>query len=138
MTRVTHEQAREAAEAIKLYEHGYTGSTPHYASDARILAAQFDRGIVATAFRVGDVVLTLPRPARHCHYYAPYNAECRAEGWDFPWAGWSADVLRGAEQGFITHDGAFVGRVEAASIALECGQIERLNWPPNLYSEDLW
>jgi hypothetical protein len=107
-------------------------------SSPRVTAAHFDRGIVATAFRVGDVVLTLPRPARHCNYFAGYNEQSRAAGWDFPWVGWTKDELRGAEQGFITHEGVFVGRVDAARVAIESGQIEQLQWPPELYSEDLW
>jgi len=40
-------------------------------------------------------------------------------------------------QGFI-YNGKFVDRKTAAKIALKIGQIEKLNWPPNLYSEDLW
>ena len=41
-------------------------------------------------------------------------------------------------QGFILSDGTFVDRIEGARIALESGQITKLNWPPELYSEDLW
>jgi hypothetical protein len=43
-----------------------------------------------------------------------------------------------AIQGFVTDDGKFVDRIEGAKIALESGQIKQLNWPPNLYSEDLY
>jgi hypothetical protein len=39
--------------------------------------------------------------------------------------------------GFITSEGSFVGRREARSIALECGQIKRLD-RPELHSEDVW
>lgn len=42
------------------------------------------------------------------------------------------------EQGFVTDSGEFVDRITAAKIALESGQIEKLNYPPNLYSEDLY
>ena len=42
------------------------------------------------------------------------------------------------EQGFLLSDGRFARRKAAASVALRAGQIEKLNWPPNLYSEDLW
>lgn len=42
------------------------------------------------------------------------------------------------DQGFVTSAGRYVNREEAARIAIESGQIERLYWPPNLYSEDLW
>ena len=41
------------------------------------------------------------------------------------------------EQGFVTDSGDFVDRIMAAKIATESGQIKKLNWPPNLYSEDL-
>lgn len=41
-------------------------------------------------------------------------------------------------QGFMTSLGRFVGRKEAAKIALECGQITELYSPPNLYSEDIF
>lgn len=46
-------------------------------------------------------------------------------------------VARG-EQGFVMSDGTFAGREEAAKAALEAGQITALQWPPNLYTEDLW
>lgn len=46
--------------------------------------------------------------------------------------------LKGGEQGFITDEGKFVDRIEGARIAIECGQIIKLQWKPNLYSEDLW
>lgn len=41
-------------------------------------------------------------------------------------------------QGFINDKGAFLDRLEAAKEALECKQIEKLQWPPKLYSEDLY
>ena len=43
-------------------------------------------------------------------------------------------------QGFTTSTGRFVGRVEAAKIALDSGQIKVLSRPEQgiLYSEDLW
>jgi hypothetical protein len=46
--------------------------------------------------------------------------------------------LRDGNQGFVTDTGEFVDRIEAARIAIECGQIKELKWPPNLYSEDLY
>ena len=102
-------------------------------------AAHFNTGIVATALKAPDgTVLTLPRPARHAHYMQDYNTACRKEGWDTPWEGWSAGQLNGCQQGFLTHGGQFVDRVEAARIAIEEKQIENLNWGNQLYSEDLW
>jgi hypothetical protein len=46
--------------------------------------------------------------------------------------------LKNGEQGFVTDDGTFVNRIEAARIAIECGQIKELSHPPYLYSEDLY
>lgn len=42
------------------------------------------------------------------------------------------------DTGFVNELGEFVDRLTAARIALESGQIEKLNWPPELYSEDLY
>jgi hypothetical protein len=42
------------------------------------------------------------------------------------------------EQGFVLEDGTYVDRIEGARIAIESGQIRKLQWPPKLYSEDLW
>jgi len=43
-----------------------------------------------------------------------------------------------ATQGFIDNRGNFLTRSEAAHIALNTGQIDKLKWPPLLYSEDLY
>lgn len=46
--------------------------------------------------------------------------------------------IRG-EQGFITDTGLFVDRKQAARIAIECGQIDRLKYSDTeLFSEDLY
>lgn len=43
------------------------------------------------------------------------------------------------EQGFVTEDGTFVNREEAAKIALESGQITKLKYnSKELFSEDLY
>ena len=42
------------------------------------------------------------------------------------------------EQGFLGSECQFLTRKEAAETALETGQIKKLRWPPDLYSEDLW
>lgn len=42
------------------------------------------------------------------------------------------------DQGFVLEDGTYVDRIEGARISLESGQIKKLQWPPRLYSEDLW
>lgn len=41
-------------------------------------------------------------------------------------------------QGFLTSTGRFVGRREAAQIALHSGQIKELKFGSELYSEDLY
>lgn len=46
--------------------------------------------------------------------------------------------LKDGEQGFITDTGEFVNRIEAGKIAIACGQIGKLKWGNQLYSEDLY
>ena len=41
-------------------------------------------------------------------------------------------------QGFMTSLGRFVDRKEAAKIAIDCGQIEKLDYGEDLYSEDIF
>lgn len=94
--------------------------------------------IVAVAIRLKDGrVLSLPRPARHCHFSAEYNAVSRALEWDVPWEGWPWKVRRGCVQGFLDETGVFYNRKAALKYALACGQIasSKLN---QLFSEDLW
>lgn len=45
------------------------------------------------------------------------------------------EIPVGGEQGFVTNLGRFVGREEAARVAIEAGQIERLPYGSELYSE---
>lgn len=45
-------------------------------------------------------------------------------------------MIKDHTQGFMTDDGRFVTRVEAADIAFICGQTDRIIHP--LTSEDLW
>ena len=42
------------------------------------------------------------------------------------------------DQGFLTSEGAFVGRRDAARIAVAAGQVAAPKWGPDLFSEDLW
>lgn len=86
--------------------------------------------IVAAAIKLGDRVFSLPPPARHHtilqHWpddLSPRNARL---------------VTARGIQGFVTRSGRFVEREEAGVIALAAKQIARLQWPPRLYSEDLW
>lgn len=86
-------------------------------------------------------VITLPRPARH----GDVILFMRKEGYT------RSDVAH-ATQGFVTSKGRFVDRIEGADLVIKSGTPilfrgstgevtgtrGRLNWPPNLYSEDLW
>ena len=83
--------------------------------------------IIGVAIKRNDGrVFSLPKPFRHSHVIMMMVRIC-----DFP-----KPIID--EQGFITHDGIFLERNEAGKYAIECGQIEKLSWPPDLYSEDLW
>jgi hypothetical protein len=43
-----------------------------------------------------------------------------------------------AEQGFILEDGTYVDRKQAAQIALESGQVQKLGYNDSILSEELW
>ena len=76
--------------------------------------------ITAAAILLDGVVYSLPKPARHADIIKSIGYKVRYE-----------------IQGFIAN-GVFVDRIEGAKIAIESNQIDKLKWPPNLYSEDLW
>lgn len=80
--------------------------------------------ITGVAAQLDGFVFTAPRPKRHHNIL-----------WDAAKFGLGHDLH---DQGFVLQDGRYVDRLEGARIALETGQIERLQWPPLLYSEDLW
>lgn len=82
--------------------------------------------IVAAAINIGGKFHTLPAPARH-HDIIKYCAD----ELKLP-----QPIL--GEQGFMDDTGRFLMRKAASRIAKEAGQIEKLKWPPYLYSEDLW
>jgi hypothetical protein len=85
--------------------------------------------IARAAVKYGDEVWSVEIPGRHhtiMHMYVRMRGRM------------DLTVEERAEQGFLTTTGRFVGRFEAARIAVESGQIEKPNWPPRLYSEDLW
>lgn len=85
--------------------------------------------IVAAAINTKNGVRSEPPPARHHNLI---HAEYEEFG----------HMEKGPQeldcQGFLTSLGRFVDRKEAVKIAIEAGQIEKPNWPPDLYSEDLW
>ena len=87
--------------------------------------------IVAAAVKTEDgLIHFFPRPARHHHtVHALHRPRNDVEN----------DIIQARGiQGFVTSNGTFVDRIEAAAIAIGCGQIKELAHPPNLYSEDLW
>lgn len=83
--------------------------------------------VAAAALRLEDgTIVTEPPPARHHDLIKVAVAEHGAR----------AGLIN--EQGFVDEDGRFMRRKPAGQAAIEAGQIEKLRWPPNLYSEDLW
>ena len=82
--------------------------------------------IIGVAVKINNEVFSLPRPNRHNHLFEQL-AETHPEYRFLP-----------KIQGFISDDEKFLDRIEAAEEAIRCNQIQKLRWPPNLYSEDLW
>ena len=68
----------------------------------------------------------LPRPARHHHILRALDNVLPGR------------AIEAHEQGFVTSHGRYIGREEAAQIAMVTGQVSKLMAPPDLYSEDLW
>lgn len=88
-----------------------------------------DERIVAAAVESNGLIFSKPAPARH------HNV-LRSMSEDF-----GIDAIEHGKpdnQGFLTNKGRFLGRIGAAALAKDVGQIERLQFPPFLYSEDLW
>ena len=81
--------------------------------------------VAAAVLDHAETPVSLPAPARH-HNILRFMVD---RGDPTPITG---------KQGFMTNTGEFVDRETAGHIAIIAGQIERLKWPPNLYSEDLW
>lgn len=81
--------------------------------------------IIAAAIQQNRLIFILPQPSRH-HHILHLMAEL---GLPTPITG---------KQGFINSYGDFVDRELGAQIAIADGQIQKLRWPPDLYSEDLW
>ena len=83
--------------------------------------------IVSAAIRVGDMIASMPAPARHGHVLRPLcelNNEICVQPEDY---------------GFLTDAGKFVDRGEAKRIAREAGQLlPRCSPRDELFSEDVW
>lgn len=83
--------------------------------------------IILSAIRTGgDHVAVAMHPVSRHNYIIHHLVKC---GFETPIKG---------EQGFLTSNGRFVDRVMAADIAKRAGQIVELEYPPNLYSEDVF
>lgn len=81
--------------------------------------------IAAAAVEVGGVVVSMPPPARHHDVIHKLRDLCES--------------ITGVTQGFLTSDGAFVGRREALHIAVRAGQVLlKQGDRDRLFSEDLW
>jgi hypothetical protein len=81
--------------------------------------------ITAAAVRVGKITISAPPPARHGDLIKAFSEVNRKV------------VIQPSEQGFLTSEGRFVGRVEAMQIAVREGQA-RKGTSDELFSEDLW
>jgi len=83
--------------------------------------------IVAAALKIGSMTISAPPPARHhtlLHAFHAYNRKT---------------MIKTTDQGFLTSAGRFVGREEAAQMAVAAGQIIKPKFQPTqLFSEDLW
>lgn len=84
--------------------------------------------IAVAALQIDGVTLSMPRPARH---HTVFHA---IDGW---WG--HLDYSPPHKQGFVTSEGRFVERKEAAKIAETAGQIIKKHGPKDeLFSEDCW
>lgn len=82
--------------------------------------------VVRAAIRVGELIVSMPRPARHhTIIHELHGLGCHVRD-------------HAHEQGFVLSPGAFVGRRQAARLAWLAGQIEEIPRSGQLYSEDLW
>lgn len=87
-----------------------------------------DLKVAAAAIKVGDLVFSLPRPARH-HNILRHMHEIGVKGGP----SWIAG------QGFLLSDGRWVSREEAFEVAKGAGQLnDRVSFRPKLFSEDVW
>lgn len=94
--------------------------------------------IVAAAVQCEGFVYTLPPPARHHTILQRWPDVLSPDARRRSAPGVEPIVVVRDVQGFVTGAGRFVDRIEAAAIAIAAGQIKALQWPPRLYSEDLW
>lgn len=86
--------------------------------------AERERIIAAALFNNG-LTISMPPPARH---HTLLNALDDS----------TVERILPDDQGFLTSAGRFVGRREAARIAVTAEQTLEPKWGAELYSEDLW
>ncbi|MFA5898823.1 MAG: hypothetical protein WC829_06885 [Hyphomicrobium sp.] len=82
--------------------------------------------VVAAAILFDGIICVLPPPARHHTILHAIHALVPDR------------IIGPKEQGFVTDTGRFVGREEAAVIAVRAEQIEVPQYGRDLFSEDLW
>lgn len=83
--------------------------------------------IISAAILVGDLICSMPRPARHGHIIRAAGVEHR-------------NLVQPSDQGFLTSLGRFVSRKEARQLALDSEQTveSAILHKEELFSEDLW
>ncbi len=87
--------------------------------------------IISAAVRIGEMIFSLPPPARHHDVLHNMAENIIRTGQDPTW-----------EQGFVTSSGRFVDRRQGCFIARNAGQLDLVRpktgpaW--ELFSEDLW
>lgn len=84
--------------------------------------------IVAAAVKRDGIIYTMPPPARHHTIMQAVDKNHGQHHLPF----------LPDEQGFLTSTGRFMGRIGAAAMAKDNGQITATKWGQELYSEDLW
>lgn len=83
--------------------------------------------IVAAALKIGSMTVSAPPPARHHTLLHAFHA-CNRK-----------TMIKTTDQGFLTSAGRFVGREEAAKMAVAARQIIVPKFQSHqLFSEDLW
>lgn len=113
-------------------DHPYYVSRPR----GRIMPTEDLPHIVAAACRKGELIISMPRPARHHHILHAYHDLLDP---DFKIDADSDLHIRGHEQGFLTSTGHYVDRVDGLAIAKFHNQIkEKQGNPTILFSEDMW
>ena len=87
--------------------------------------------VVAVAYKAGALVLSAPRPARHKDIWGVKLRGTLGFG----------QTQRKVVTGFLTTDGRFLDRQQAARHVVACGQpltCLTINPQLGLFSEDLW